>query len=326
MPRVSIVVVNYNYSKYLDERIQSFLNQTYQDFELFVIDNGSTDSSKEIINKYKDNEKIKIYLFDENIHPFQRWNNAEELAQGEYLLIAAADDSCAPSLLENLVKRLDEHPNVGLAFSQSWDVDPEGKRLYSWKEWTDDIDKDRWSSDFIDSGKNECRNLFLKCTIPNPSGVLLRRNVFLRAGRIDATMKLYGVDWMLYSKMLMISDIAYIAEPLNYFRTPTGGISLRLTLLGNLIEIEESFRVFHYLVKEGIQPPINFWEKVFYPMVKWWARTVFSERKSFYSIIKTYKILREIDPHINRWFFRYTLSFLQEKVTRLYSKISKALG
>jgi len=126
MPKVSIVLPNYNYARYLDERIQSLLNQTYKDFELIILDDASTDNSLEVIRKYRD-PRIRTQFYAKNSGlPCKRWNDGADLAQGEYLIFAEADDSCHPTLLEKLVDKLDENPSVGLAFSQSLIIDSEG--------------------------------------------------------------------------------------------------------------------------------------------------------------------------------------------------------
>jgi len=128
LPKVSIVLPNYNYARYLDERIQSLLNQTYQDFELIILDDCSTDNSIEVIQKYLHDPRVKTKFYKENSGlPYKRWNDGADLAQGEYLLFAGADDSCDPTLIEKLVEKLDRNPSVGLGLCQSWITDSSGK-------------------------------------------------------------------------------------------------------------------------------------------------------------------------------------------------------
>ncbi|NJR64300.1 MAG: glycosyltransferase family 2 protein [Leptolyngbyaceae cyanobacterium CRU_2_3] len=97
--------------------------------------------------------RIKLQFYTENISPYRRWNDGADLAQGEYLQIVCADDSCHPTLLERLIEKLDNNPSVGLAYSQAWEIDDQGTRLRSFQEWTDYLDKNRWSQDFVDIGK-----------------------------------------------------------------------------------------------------------------------------------------------------------------------------
>jgi glycosyltransferase involved in cell wall biosynthesis len=248
MPKVSIVLPNYNYARYLDERIQSLLNQTYSDFELIILDDASTDNSVEVIEKYTDDPRVKTKFYSENSGlPYKRWNDGADLAEGEYLLIAGADDSCHPTLLEKLVEQLDAYPFVGLAFSQSWGIDGEGNRTHSWKQHTDELDVNRWAKDFVDKGINELEYLVNKNTLPNASAVLLRRKNFVDAGKFDVSLRLTA-DWMLWAKMLMISDIAFVAEPLNYFRSHSNTVRNNSEKTG--LHISEASQVQDYIVSE----------------------------------------------------------------------------
>jgi glycosyltransferase involved in cell wall biosynthesis len=310
MPKVSIVLPNYNYAQYLDERIQSVLNQTYGDFELIILDDASTDDSLEVIHKYKD-PRIRTQFNTKNSgSPFKQWDKGLRLAQGEYLWIAEADDSCHPTLLEKLVDKLDENPSVGLAYTQSWKVNCEGERIQLCKEWTDYLDKDRWSNDFVNVGKDECKYLLFSCTIPNASAVLMRRSVLIEAGKVDTQLRFSG-DFLLWAKILMISDVAYVAEPLNYFRFHAK--TVRSTAMGSVLELEERLIVIRYLL-QGIQAPEPFWEQVFHPVVGWWVRLMISGKLPFSTNLRIYNILRDIDPKINYRLLRYGIEVLGRKL------------
>ncbi len=301
MPKVSIVLPNYNYARYLDERIQSILDQTYQDFELIILDDASTDNSLEVIGKYTEDPRVKTKFYSENSGlPYKRWNDGADLAQGDYLLIAGADDSCHPTLLEKLVEKLDNNPSVGLAFTQSWEIDGDGKHLRSMKEWTDDLSVDRWARDFVSDGKDEIEYLLVRNTIPNASSVLMRRSVFIEAGKFNEQLRLTA-DWMLWVKMLIISDIAFVAEPLNYFRTHAN--TVRSNTEKNALNIEESCQVRSYMLRN---PKLNFSpekiNKICDGMVGHWANIIFgnSAKMSLERNFKIYKFISSIDPQLNQ--------------------------
>lgn len=82
---VSVIVPNYNHASYLVARIESILNQTYQDFELILLDDCSTDDSREVLLKYKDNPKVTHLVFNEQNSgsPFIQWHKGVQLAEGE---------------------------------------------------------------------------------------------------------------------------------------------------------------------------------------------------------------------------------------------------
>lgn len=309
MPKVSIVIVNYNYARYLDERISTLLNQSYKDFELIIVDNGSTDNSVEVINQYISDTRVITRFYSENDLPFKRWNEALDSARGEYFLITAADDSSYPTLLEKIVEKLDNHPSVGLSFSQSWDIDDQGNQLRSWKEWTDDLDKGRWSKDFIDEGKNECQYLLFKCTIPNPSAVLMRRSIFLAAGKFDINLR-YLTDWMLWVKMLLISDIAFISEPLNNYRTHTGSLT---NLTKQSLELEERVQIINYLYN-NIKAPAGTWQDVYNQTVGNWSTLIVKGQIPFAISKKIYKILKSMDQNLNYRLARHLIKDIWEKI------------
>jgi glycosyltransferase involved in cell wall biosynthesis len=126
-PRVSIGLAVYNGEKYLEEAIDSILGQTYQDFELIISDNASTDRTEEICRKYaaQDN-RIRYYRNATNIGGANNENSTVGLARGGYFRWAAHDDVCAPDLLEKYVGVLDREPSVVLCFSMVHDIDENG--------------------------------------------------------------------------------------------------------------------------------------------------------------------------------------------------------
>lgn len=228
MPKISVIIPNYNHARFLEQRIQSVLEQTYQDFEIIYLDDASTDNSNGVFAKFADNPRIRaIYNQTNSGSPFKQWNKGVRHANGEYIWIAESDDYAEPVLLERLVEKLDQHPSVGLAYCQSRQVD-ENNNVNSTYHWfTDDTDTQRWIKNFINTGVDECRNyLIFKNTIPNASAVLFRRSLYNRFGGADETMILCG-DWLVWVKILLISDITFIAEPLNYFRTHSGTVRVK---------------------------------------------------------------------------------------------------
>ena len=103
MPKVSIVIPVYNVEKLLDRCIKSLLNQTYKDYELIFIDDGSKDNSLKILEKYKQNKKIKI-LTQKNNGPAITRNRGIKLAKGEYIMFVDSDDYVSPCIIEVLLK------------------------------------------------------------------------------------------------------------------------------------------------------------------------------------------------------------------------------
>jgi glycosyltransferase involved in cell wall biosynthesis len=242
-PRVSIVVPNYNYARYLDERLQTLLNQTLGDFELIITDDASTDDSRMIIERYTHDPRVRAIYFDRNSgSAYPRWNDAARECRGEFLLFAGADDKCEPTFLERLVGVLDANPGVGLVYAQVWITDAGGKRLFEKQYWNR---PEHWATDYVNDGRDECRTyMSLHCTIPTASSVLLRRSLFEAVGPFDVSLPLCA-DWLLYARIAQNADIAYVAEPLVDFRTHPQ--TARSAAAKSLRLVDDSYRVATYI-------------------------------------------------------------------------------
>src|SRR5437899_5669846 len=104
-PRVSVIVPNYNHARYLRKRIETVLAQTYQDFEVILLDDGSTDESREILSSYASGSRVRAEFNERNSGPpFKQWNKGVGLAQGKYVWIAESDDYADPTVLERLTE------------------------------------------------------------------------------------------------------------------------------------------------------------------------------------------------------------------------------
>ena len=97
---VSVIILSYNQSEYLLDAIESVINQTVDNWELIIIDNGSTDDSHELLQEYKENAKINIVLHSENVNITVRCNEGVSLAKGEFISFLFADDYYLPEKLE----------------------------------------------------------------------------------------------------------------------------------------------------------------------------------------------------------------------------------
>lgn len=218
-PRVSVVVPNYNHAKFLVSRIESIRAQTYRDFELILLDDASTDDSREVLKPYLNEPNVRHHFRESNSgSPFVQWNQGVAMARGRYVWLAESDDVAAPTLLETLVRRLDAQPSVGLAYCESNWIDSNGAVFGFAGERIDRLSPGRWGAPFVASGPEECgRFLIWENTIVNASAVVFRKDVFLRAGGAAENLRLSG-DWETWIRMLLISDLAFTPERLNFFR------------------------------------------------------------------------------------------------------------
>lgn len=119
---VSVYIPNYNYSKYIKKAIESVLNQTYRNTELIIIDDGSTDNSKNIINQYVNNSKVKC-IFQKNKGLNISNNIALKISKGDYILRLDADDWLDPNCIEILYNTIKKDKDIGFVFSDYYFVD-----------------------------------------------------------------------------------------------------------------------------------------------------------------------------------------------------------
>ena len=99
-PLITIYITNHNYGKYIKQSIDSVLNQTYQNFEIIIIDDGSTDNSKNIIEKYKNDKKVRI-IYQNNKGLTVSNNIAIKVYKGEYITRLDADDWLDPNFFDD---------------------------------------------------------------------------------------------------------------------------------------------------------------------------------------------------------------------------------
>jgi glycosyltransferase involved in cell wall biosynthesis len=127
-PLVTVYITNYNYGSYIREAIESVLNQTLQDFELLIIDDGSTDNSREIIEQYADDERISI-IYQKNSGLNITNNVALKASLGKYIVRLDADDFLDRNALKAMSDKLEEDPDLGLIFPNYFIVDSQGATI-----------------------------------------------------------------------------------------------------------------------------------------------------------------------------------------------------
>lgn len=130
IPRVSVGLPVYNGERYLAEAIDSLLAQTYDDFELIISDNASTDATQEICRGYCELDSRVSYTRNEtNIGAAANYNRVFELSRGEYFRWAAHDDVCKPEFVERCVQALDSDPSIVLASAKVQEIDEDSQPL-----------------------------------------------------------------------------------------------------------------------------------------------------------------------------------------------------
>ncbi len=220
-PHVSVVVPNYNYEKFLPERLQTIAAQTYQDFELILLDDRSSDGSVDILkDRARRRPGTRVIVNEKNSgSPFAQWLRGMELAKGDLIWIAEADDSCTPGLLSALIPSLEDR-NVFLAYVKSVPVGTEGQVYGDYEEiYLNRINDGRWSRPYVATDHEEAQEgLGIANCIPNASSLVFRRlEPEPDFAETLKSMRLCG-DWYFYLRAMRGGLVAYCEQPLNLHR------------------------------------------------------------------------------------------------------------
>lgn len=224
-PLVSVIIPNYNHARYIDQRIQSILCQTYKNYEVIILDDCSTDNSVEKIEKYKNDSRISTIIVNENNTgvPFKQWHKGMLLAKGSLIWIAESDDLCEPNFLESLVKAIDKDNNCVLAFCKMIAFTDNGEK---WVKTPDTLSAGIYDSRYFISNFLALRN-----SIVNASGVIFKKETALKVDSQYMTFKGVG-DWMFWVELAECGSIAYIDNGLSHFRQHANNMTKSNVLSG----------------------------------------------------------------------------------------------
>ncbi len=215
IPKVSVIIPNYNHSPYLKARIDSVLEQTCQDFELILLDDCSPDNSRDILESYRKNEHVTHIIINEQNtgNTFLQWEKGIRLSQGEYIWIAESDDVAEPQLLETLLDELEKHPKAVVAYCHSQMIDSQGKPLdFTWHPHGSD------GKTYVYDGYWFLRHrMLIHNHIYNASMTLFRKNVFSKVPNTYQHYRYCG-DWLFWSHLCTLGEVIEVRRVLNLYR------------------------------------------------------------------------------------------------------------
>lgn len=231
LPRISVVVPNFNYARYLPDRIESIVRQTVPIYEIIVLDDASRDDSLEVLSELAGTVELRILTNEENSGSvFKQWLKGVDAAKGDFVWIAEADDLSDPRFLETVMAGFVDTNNV-LSYCQSKQIDEKGGVVANdYLNYVADISEDRWRTAFTAGARDELTNgLAVKNTIPNVSAVLFKRTSLMKAlsSGIEeiASFRIAG-DWLTYLRVLEEGGLAFSPESFNLHRRHGGSVTL----------------------------------------------------------------------------------------------------
>jgi glycosyltransferase involved in cell wall biosynthesis len=248
--KISVVVPNYNYEKFLVQRIYSILDQKVKIHELIILDDCSKDNSRDLIdiiyNKISKYINIKKVYNDSNSgSAFKQWEKGFNIATGDYVWMAEADDYCDKDLLKSIIKPLYKDSNIVISYSDTAFIDINGKIIIrTIKPEIDIMKTGHWDKSYINSGKDEIKNYtYLNCTIANVSSTLIKKENYDEFFKMSGEYKQAG-DWLFYANVINKGKIAYYNKPLNYYRVHGNNVSSVMKKQAHIDEIKKIHKYF----------------------------------------------------------------------------------
>lgn len=199
-PTVSVVIPTYNAADLLPDTVESVLNQTYRDFELIVVDDGSTDETPQVMEVYMDDVR---YIRKENGGSASARNRGIREAKGQYVALLDADDLWLPEKLECQMEQFEAQPDLAWSYTDWIHVDAEtGDTLYQGSQVMDY------------RGGDVLRPLLVRLFIP-PSTEVIRRDVFEEVGTYDESeLHRISEDWEFTLRVAERYPVGYVDRPL----------------------------------------------------------------------------------------------------------------
>lgn len=194
----------YNGELYIEHAIKSVISQSYTDWELIIIDDGSTDDTSTIVNQFN-NKKIK-YVYQNNQGPSAARNRGLDIAQGDYIAFLDADDLYHEQKLARQVTFLKENPNVDIIYNDVKVVDESLHEINELK-----------SEGIYESKEDFLAMLLFRQIVPSPPSIMAKRKCFESGIRFN-TNYVHGEDYDLTIRLAQKYQYAYLPQPLYIYR------------------------------------------------------------------------------------------------------------
>ena len=239
MPKVSVIIPNYNHAAYLKQRIDSVFNQTYTDFEVIILDDCSTDNSIEIIEQYRNNNKVSHIIYNEinSGNTFKQWDKGIQLAKGEYIWIAESDDWCENNFLETIAGSLEKDKKTVFGYCQSFCVDDDKQVIFQSRHTKieDYYTGEEYLENYLTFGN----------AVFNASMAVFKKDFYFKISGFYKSFCFVG-DWIFWAELSRLGTVYINAKPLNYFRKHNKDVSSKMYASGlNFIEELKALDYFH---------------------------------------------------------------------------------
>ncbi|MGB5896888.1 MAG: glycosyltransferase [Geitlerinemataceae cyanobacterium] len=258
MPQISVIIPVYNGEKTIRETIESVLAQTFTDFELLIINDGSTDETIKIIESFGD-PRIQVFSY-ENAGLAASRNRGIDRATTDYIAFIDADDLWTPEKLYDQFQALQENPKAAVA--------------YSWTDYINESSQVIYQGGYPTVNGDAYAHLLLVCFLENGSNPLIRKQALLEVGGFDESLPA-AEDWDLYIRLATRYHFVGVPRPQILYRVATDNMSSHVLRqeAASLRVIEKAFaaapealqylkpqslaNIYKYLISKAFQPPLE---------------------------------------------------------------------
>ena len=218
-PFVTVIVPNYNYARFLKQRIDSILSQTYQNIEIILIDDCSSDNSRDILEQYRHNRRVKTIIYNKRNSgsPFHQWEKGIELASGDLIWIAESDDYAEPTFLESLVAKFKDDTCSPLAFAYC-DLTIVNDKNVKDDTLTINHCHNQPSTVYVYDGESFIRERLVRmCCVCNASSVLFSKAIAVTISKKYSKFRTAG-DYLFWIMMAERGNVSKVDSQLCYNR------------------------------------------------------------------------------------------------------------
>lgn len=209
LSKVSVVITCYNYGKFLATAIDSVLEQTYPEFEIILVDDGSTDNTEQVANQYAHHPRL-TYIRQNNAGQANAKNTGIKHASGEFIAFLDADDRWCPDKLEKQMIRF-EIKNVGVVYCRAKYLNEDDEEIFF-----------AMTGPYLQPRRNKVTNWLIFDNFVPFSSSVVRKECLDKFGTFDETLKM-GIDWDLWLRISTAYSFDFVDEHLFYYRMGHSG-------------------------------------------------------------------------------------------------------
>lgn len=268
---VSVIIPNYNHARYLTERIESVLHQTYRNYEVIILDDCSNDNSREIIESYRNHPKISQIIFNETNSgsTFLQWQKGFSVAQGEYIWIAESDDVAEPNFIEEIMKGISSEKDIVLGFSNLDMIDSQSNLIVPFCVSTFQ------PKPFVTGNYFIRHNMLFGCNILNASSAIFSKQAALAVPNDYMSFRGAG-DYLFWIEIARQGKVYKSRDILDHFRQHNQKVTPNSVASG--LQFKEVHTIYKRLKQLGY---INRFNSI--PVVGFWLHRIEWEKDKFTS-------------------------------------------